>query len=64
MLTQLRPETESGEPSPELRDLSIVLVRIENNGWTDIDSHDYLVGDQTPYGIRIRFPGARSSVSR
>lgn len=36
---------------------SFVLLRIENNGATHIDTSDYAVLDDDKVGIRVRFPG-------
>jgi ABC-type phosphate transport system substrate-binding protein len=49
-------EQASGAP---LDDPSIVLLRIENIGMTNIDTHDYAVPDDDKIGIRINFPGRR-----
>jgi ABC-type phosphate transport system substrate-binding protein len=43
----------------KLNDPTLVLLRIENNGATNIDTHDYAVPDDDPVGIRVRFPGRR-----
>ncbi|WP_308121295.1 substrate-binding domain-containing protein [Paractinoplanes bogorensis] len=51
-----------GELSKEgvpLVDPSIVLLRIENTGRTNIDEHDYAVRDDDRAGIRVSFPGRR-----
>ncbi|MBL7256857.1 substrate-binding domain-containing protein [Paractinoplanes lichenicola] len=42
-----------------LVDPSIVLLRIENTGRTNIDEHDYAVRDDDHAGIRVSFPGRR-----
>lgn|GEM_PF-3807958 len=42
-----------------LADPSFVLLRIENNGATHVDTHDYAVLDDDKVGIRVRFPGRR-----
>jgi phosphate transport system substrate-binding protein len=42
-----------------LDDPTLALLRIENNGATDIDTHDYAVLDDDLVGIRISFPGRR-----
>lgn len=42
-----------------LADPSFVLLRIENNGATHVDTHDYAVLDDDKAGIRVRFPGRR-----
>ncbi|GAB2548670.1 substrate-binding domain-containing protein [Nocardia heshunensis] len=57
VLPQLRPD--GGGTAPDLQDLSLVLVRIENNGITDVDSTDYAVPDSEPVGLHIRFPHRR-----
>lgn len=46
----------NGEP---LKDPSFVLVRIENNGTTNIDEDDYATLRDDPVGIHIRFPDRR-----
>nr|WP_221333471.1 substrate-binding domain-containing protein [Nocardia transvalensis] len=56
VLTQMRPG--DGDPGAELTDLSVVLVRIENNGVTDIDSTDYAMPDG-PVGLHLHFPRRR-----
>ncbi|WP_024802678.1 substrate-binding domain-containing protein [Nocardia sp. BMG51109] len=56
VLTRIRPD-ESG-PGAELKDLSVVLVRIENDGVTDIDTADYLMPDG-PVGLHLHFPQRR-----
>jgi ABC-type phosphate transport system substrate-binding protein len=43
----------------KLTDPTLVLLRIENNGATNIDTHDYAVPDDDPVGIRVRFPGRK-----
>jgi phosphate transport system substrate-binding protein len=43
----------------KLTDPTLVLLRIENNGATNIDTHDYAVPDDDHVGIRVRFPGRR-----
>nr|WP_221376685.1 hypothetical protein [Actinoplanes polyasparticus] len=43
-----------------LVDPSIVLLRIENTGRTNIDEHDYAVRDDDKAGIRVSFPGRRT----
>lgn len=45
-----------GEDGRALTDPSFVLLRIENNGATYIDSSDYAVVDPNPLGIRVEFP--------
>jgi ABC-type phosphate transport system substrate-binding protein len=47
---------ENGVP---LRDPTLVLLRIENNGATNIDTRDYAVLDDDLVGIRVSFPGRR-----
>ncbi|GAA1622765.1 PstS family phosphate ABC transporter substrate-binding protein [Actinoplanes couchii] len=42
-----------------LNDPSFVVLRIENAGWTEIVSSDYLADDQHPTGIQVTFPGRR-----
>jgi phosphate transport system substrate-binding protein len=42
-----------------LVDPSIVLLRIENTGRTNIDEHDYAVREDDTTGIRVSFPGRR-----
>ncbi|KAF4405166.1 substrate-binding domain-containing protein [Streptomyces lycii] len=42
-----------------LVDPSFVLLRIENNGATHIDTDDYAVLPDDKVGIRVRFPGRR-----
>lgn len=42
-----------------LRDPSFVLLRIENNGATNIDTNDYAVRDDDKVGVRVTFPGRR-----
>jgi phosphate transport system substrate-binding protein len=59
VLTQLRPAGGSGGKSPKLSDLSIVLIRMENNGFTTIDTSDYKVPDNDPVGLHIGFPRRR-----
>ncbi|WP_431781243.1 PstS family phosphate ABC transporter substrate-binding protein [Streptomyces chumphonensis] len=48
-----------GEPSVLVRRPSLVLVRIENNGSTNIDESDYAVAGDDPVGLRVRFPERR-----
>jgi phosphate transport system substrate-binding protein len=43
----------------DLQDPTLVLLRIENNGFTNIDPHDYAVLDTDKVGLRVRFPGRR-----
>jgi phosphate transport system substrate-binding protein len=40
-----------------LTDPTLVLLRIENNGATEIDPHDYAVLDDDKVGIKVSFPG-------
>ncbi|MGP3982923.1 substrate-binding domain-containing protein [Streptomyces sp. KR80] len=47
------------EDGTRMVDPSFVLLRIENNGATHIDTTDYAVLDDDKVGIRIRFPGRR-----
>lgn len=54
LLTQLRPGSDGS-----LSDLSIVLMRVENDGATTIDEHDYRVLDGVPAGLSIAFPQRR-----
>ncbi len=42
-----------------LTDPSFVLVRIENTGTTNIDSHDYAVLGNVQAGVKINFPDRR-----
>lgn len=42
-----------------LRDPSVVLLRIENVGWSPIVDSDYVAPVNDPVGIRIAFPGRR-----
>ncbi|MGD9484128.1 substrate-binding domain-containing protein [Streptomyces sp. TRM70308] len=42
-----------------LVDPSFVLLRVENNGATNIDTSDYAVLDDDKVGVRVRFPGRR-----
>lgn len=51
VLENLRPEPEPGESKEPLRNISIVLLKIENAGWTYIQRDDY------ESSVRIRFPG-------
>ncbi|MER7718691.1 substrate-binding domain-containing protein [Streptomyces flaveolus] len=43
----------------DLRDPSVVLLRIENVGWTPIVEDDYVAPANDPVGIRVAFPGRR-----
>ncbi|WP_405165993.1 substrate-binding domain-containing protein [Nocardia sp. NBC_01499] len=54
VLPQLRPSLDGA--SPDLKDLSVVLVRIENSGATTIDTHDYKAPDPARIGLHLRFP--------
>ncbi|WP_431956590.1 PstS family phosphate ABC transporter substrate-binding protein [Nocardia lijiangensis] len=56
VLENLRPNAENS--GPELRDLSIVLVRIENSGSTAITASDYLA-PTARVGLHLRFPRRR-----
>ncbi|GAB2687560.1 substrate-binding domain-containing protein [Nocardia thraciensis] len=56
VLTQMRPD--DADSGAELKDLSVVLIRIENNGVTDIDSADYSMPDG-PVGLHLHFPQRR-----
>ncbi|WP_280367564.1 substrate-binding domain-containing protein [Nocardia wallacei] len=56
VLTQIRPE--DSRAGAELKDLSVVLIRIENNGVTDIDRTDYAMPDG-PVGLHLQFPQRR-----
>jgi ABC-type phosphate transport system substrate-binding protein len=42
-----------------LTDPTLVLLRIENSGATNIDTSDYAVLDDDKVGVRVRFPGRR-----
>ncbi|MBD0417677.1 substrate-binding domain-containing protein [Streptomyces sp. TRM S81-3] len=42
-----------------LGDPSVVLLRIENVGWTPIVEDDYVAPANDPVGIRVAFPGRR-----
>ncbi|WP_433593517.1 substrate-binding domain-containing protein [Nocardia sp. CA-145437] len=57
VLPQLRPEGDGA--APDLQDLSVVLVRIENNGLTDVDSTDYASPESDRVGMHIHFPHRR-----
>lgn len=57
VLSQLRP---AGDGSgADLKDLSIVLVRIENSGATTIDTHDYGGPEAGRIGLHLHFPQRR-----
>ncbi|WP_330249424.1 substrate-binding domain-containing protein [Nocardia sp. NBC_00565] len=57
VLPQLRPERDG--VSPPLKDLSVVLVRIENSGATPIDPHDYQAPETSRVGLHLNFPQRR-----
>ncbi|WP_040868377.1 PstS family phosphate ABC transporter substrate-binding protein [Nocardia exalbida] len=57
VLPQLRPSADGA--SPDLKDISVVLVRIENSGVTTIDSHDYKAPEAARIGLHLRFPQRR-----
>ncbi|MGW4351608.1 substrate-binding domain-containing protein [Nocardia sp. NPDC004582] len=57
VLPQLRPAGDGA--APDLQDLSVVLVRIENNGLTDIDGTDYASPDAERVGLHVHFPHRR-----
>ncbi|MGP3776833.1 PstS family phosphate ABC transporter substrate-binding protein [Streptomyces sp. SDT5-1] len=40
---------------PEMRDATLVLLRIENDGSRHVDTDDYI--DASPYGLTAEFPG-------
>ncbi|WIM98363.1 substrate-binding domain-containing protein [Actinoplanes oblitus] len=42
-----------------LRHASLVLLRVENNGFTYIDTHDYVALDDDRVGIRFFFPNRK-----
>jgi phosphate transport system substrate-binding protein len=56
VLRQLTPEDDDGTSVP-LDDMSLVLLKIENNGWTEIERDDYRYGKDDSSGITFRFPG-------
>ncbi|MEU1982400.1 substrate-binding domain-containing protein [Nocardia sp. NPDC019395] len=56
-LRQLRQTAAGGERN--LQDLSVVLVRIENNGATTIDAADYVTGQNGRGGLHLHFPQRR-----
>ncbi|MGI5217203.1 PstS family phosphate ABC transporter substrate-binding protein [Nocardia sp. CA-290969] len=56
-LRQLRQTADGSERN--LQDLSVVLVRIENNGATAIDAADYVTGQNGHAGLHIHFPQRR-----
>lgn len=43
----------------DLHDPSVVLLRMENVGWTPIVEEDYMAPANDPVGIRVAFPGRR-----
>lgn len=51
VLEKLRPEPRAGGRPDPLRNISIVLLRIENAGWAHIRIDDY------ESSVRVRFPG-------
>ena len=57
VLPQLRPAHDG--VSPPLKDLSVVLVRIENSGATTIDTHDYQAPEAGRVGLHLNFPQRR-----
>lgn len=57
VLTRLRPESTDG--ATDLKDLSVVLVRIENSGATTIDTSDYQTLDNGRAGLHLHFPRRR-----
>ncbi|MGY4100486.1 PstS family phosphate ABC transporter substrate-binding protein [Nocardia sp. R16R-3T] len=57
VLPQLRPAHDGA--SPPLKDLSVVLVRIENSGATPIDTHDYQAPEAGRVGLHLNFPQRR-----
>ncbi|MFI5718279.1 PstS family phosphate ABC transporter substrate-binding protein [Nocardia sp. NPDC051750] len=56
-LRQLRQT--AGGAERNLQDLSVVLVRIENNGTTTIDATDYVTGQNGQAGLHLHFPRRR-----
>ncbi|MEU7765189.1 substrate-binding domain-containing protein [Nocardia sp. NPDC049190] len=54
VLPQLRPSIDGASPS--LKDISVVLVRIENSGVTTIDTQDYKAPESARIGLHLRFP--------
>ncbi|MGW1740854.1 substrate-binding domain-containing protein [Nocardia sp. NPDC001965] len=56
-LRQLRQTVEGTERN--LKDLSVVLVRIENNGATAIDAADYVTAQHNRAGLHLQFPGRK-----
>lgn len=57
VLPQLRPAQDGA--SPPLKDLSVVLVRIENSGATPIDTHDYRAPESSRVGLHLNLPQRR-----
>ncbi|WP_235748363.1 substrate-binding domain-containing protein [Nocardia coffeae] len=57
VLEQLQPD--GGTADTHLQDLSIVLIRVENDGVTNIDSADYAMPDDERVGLRLHFPHRR-----
>lgn len=57
VLTRLRPE--SSDIATDLKDLSVVLVRIENSGATTVDTGDYQTLDNGRAGLHLHFPRRR-----
>ncbi|WP_067682265.1 hypothetical protein [Nocardia miyunensis] len=57
VLEQLQPD--GGAADTHLQDLSVVLIRVENDGVTNIDSADYAMPDDGRVGLRLHFPGRR-----
>ncbi|MQY20122.1 substrate-binding domain-containing protein [Nocardia macrotermitis] len=55
VLEQLQPGGNAADKN--LQDLSIVLIRVENDGVTSIDSDDYAMPDDT--GLHLHFPNRR-----
>ncbi|QWF82992.1 PstS family phosphate ABC transporter substrate-binding protein [Amycolatopsis sp. CA-230715] len=51
---QLQLENDDETP---LQNPSFVLLRIENTGTTNIDTHDYASPNESKVGIRFKFPG-------
>ncbi|MEV3962397.1 substrate-binding domain-containing protein [Nocardia sp. NPDC050193] len=56
-LRQLRQTSDGTERN--LQDLSVVLVRIENNGATTIDAADYVTAQNNQAGLHLQFPGRK-----
>ncbi|WP_026342988.1 substrate-binding domain-containing protein [Nocardia sp. BMG111209] len=58
VLQQLLPKkAEDGSKPAKLGDMSIVLLKIENNGWTEVGHEDYRHSEGANSGITFRFPG-------